>query len=92
MLLIYHNILITFFNVYDLPFWENEGQRWTKKYFFLLHELLHQQNCLFYNFFPLRSTKPKPERKRALVFLLFKYFWNNLLLILFVQNVVLNFV
>ena len=29
---------------------------------------------LFYIFFPLKSTKPKPERKRGLVFLLFKYF------------------
>ena len=71
----------TFFSLSE--YWENEGQNWAKNYFHL-YELLYKQICDFLCF-SLYEMRP-------CVFLLFEYFWNDLLLIVFVQNVVLKFV
>ena len=57
-------------------YWENEGQHWTKsKLDFLLYELLHEQIC---GFFSLKFILPRPKQNRGRIFILFKYFLNNL--------------
>ena len=79
----------TFFNIYNLPFLRspNIGKIRVKvgpktNYFFLLYELLHQQNWSF----SLICSQPRGKQNRAHDFLLFKYFLNNLLLTVFMQN------
>ena len=67
-------------------YWENEGQHWAKrKLDFLLYELLHEQIC---GFFSLKLILPRPKQNRGCIFILFKYFLNNLFSIVFVQNVI----
>ena len=71
-------------------YWENEDQNWAKsKLDFLLYELLHKQIC---GFFSLKFILPRPKKYRGRIFILFKYFLNNLFLIVFVQNVISKFV
>ena len=79
----------SFFNIYKLPFLSspNIGKIRVKvgpktNYFFLLYELLHQQNWSF----SLICSQPRGKQNRAHDFLLFKYFLNNLLLTVFMQN------
>ena len=74
----------TFFNIYNLPFLHsaNIGKIRFKvgpktNYFFLIYEHQH---------FSLTCRQPKDKQNRARDFLLFKYFLNNLLLTVFMQN------
>ena len=71
-------------------YWKKEGQNWAKsKLDFLLYELLHKQICVF---FLLKFILPRSKQSRGRIFILFKYFLNNLFLIVFVQNVISKFV
>ena len=71
-------------------YWENEDQNWAKsKLDFLIYELLHEQIS---GFFSLKFILPRPKQIRGRIFILFKYFLNNLFLIVFVQNVISKFV
>ena len=71
-------------------YWENEDQTWAKsKLDFLLYELLHEQIC---GFFSLKFILPRPKQNRGRIFIIFKYFFNNLFLIVFFQNVISKFV
>ena len=57
-------------------YWKNEFQHWAKsKLDFLLYELLHEQIC---GFFSLKFILPRPKQNRGRIFILFKYFLNNL--------------
>ena len=71
-------------------YWKNYGQNWAKsKLDFLLYELLHEQ---IRDFFSLKFILPRPKQNRGRIFILFKYFLNNLFLIVFVQNMISKFV
>ena len=71
-------------------YWENEGQNWAKsKLYFPLYELLHEQISVF---FSLKFILPRPKQNRGRIFIIFKYFLNDLFLIVFVQNVISKFV
>ena len=56
--------------------WENEGQNWAKSN----------------RFFSLKFILPRPKQNRGRIFILFKYFLNNLFFIIFIQNVISKFV
>ena len=67
-------------------YWENEGKNWVKsKLDFLSYELLHEQICVF---FSQKFILPRPKQNSGRIFILFKYFLNDLFLIIFVQNVI----
>ena len=84
-------IFCTFFVLSE--YWENKGQNWTKnKLGFLLYELLHQCICGFLQFFLTEMHITKTQKNRGRIFLLFKYFLDNLFLTVFVQNVISKFV
>ena len=69
-------------------YWKNEDQNWAKsKLDFLFYELLQEQT-----FFSLKFMLPRPKQNRERIFILFKYFLNNVFLIVFVQNVISKFV
>ena len=83
----------TFFNIYNLPFWlsPNIGKIRVK--------VRSKTNCFSYilssctnriavvsNFFSLICSQPREKENRARDFLLSKYFLNNLLLTVFMQN------
>ena len=71
-------------------YWENEGQNWAKsKLHFLLYDFLHEQ---IWGFLSLKFILPRPKQNRGRIFILFKYFLNNLFLIVFFQNVISKFV
>ena len=71
-------------------YWENEGQNWAKsKLDFLFYELLHEQIC---GFSSLKFILPRPKQNRGSIFILFKYFLNNMFLIVCIQNVISKFV
>ena len=74
-------------------YWENKGQNWTKNELcVLLYELLHQYICGFLQFFLTEMHKIQTQKNRGYIFLLFKYFLDNLFLTVFVQNVISKFV
>ena len=93
----FHSIVLnvlrpTFFNIYNLPSLRspNIGKIRVKvgpktNYFFLIYELLRQQNLSFQYLFSLIS-RPRGKQIHVRDFLLFKYFLNNLLLTVFMQN------
>ena len=84
-------IFCTFFVLSE--YLENKGQNWTKnKLGFLLYELLHQYICGFLQFFLTEMHITKTQKNRGRIFLLFKYFLDNLFLTVFVQNVISKFV
>ena len=84
-------IFCTFFVLSE--YLENKGQNWTKnKLGFLLYELLHQCICGFLQFFLTEMHITKTQKNRGRIFLLFKYFLDNLFLTVFVQNVISKFV
>ena len=91
MLQYFQYIFCTFFILSE--YWENKGQNWTKnKLGFLLYELLHQYICGFLQFFLTEMHITKTQKNRGRIFLLFKYFLDNLFLTVFVQNVISKFV
>ena len=84
-------IFCTFFVLSEQ--WENKGQDWTEiELDFLLYELLHQHICGFLQFFFTEMHITKTQNSRGRIFLLFKYFLNNLFLTVFVQNMISKFV
>ena len=94
----FHNISLnvlrpTFFNVYNLPFLcsPNIGKIRVKvgsktNYFSYFMSSCTNRIAVFNNFFSLICSQPRDKQNRARDFLLFKYFLNNLLLTVFMQN------
>ena len=94
----FHNISLnllrpTFFNIYNLPFLRsaNIGKIRVKvgpktSYFSYFMSSCTNRIAVFNNFFSLICSQPRDKQNRARDFLLFKYFLNNLLLTVFMQN------
>ena len=83
----------TFFNIYNLPFLcsPNIGKIRVKvgpktDYFSYILSSCTNRIAVFNNFFSLICSQPRDKQNRARDFLLFKYFLNNLLLTVFMQN------
>ena len=83
----------TFFNIYNLPFLcsPNIGKIRVKvgpktNYFSYFMSSCTDRIVVFNNFFSLIFSQPRDKQNRARDFLLFKYFLNNLLLTVFMQN------
>ena len=83
----------TFFNITNLPFshFPNIKKIRVKvgpktNYFSYFMSSCTDRIVVFYSFFSLIFSQPRDKQGRALDFLLFKYFWNNLLLTVFMQN------
>ena len=83
----------TFFNIYNLPFLRspNIGKIRVKvgpktNYFSYFMSSCTNRIEVFNNFFSLICSQPRDKQNRARNFLLFKYFLNNLLLTVFMQN------
>ena len=83
----------TFLNIYNLPFLRspNIGKIRVKvgpktNYFSYFMSSCTDRIVVFNNFFSLIFSQPRDKQNRARDFLLFKYFLNNLLLTVFVQN------
>ena len=80
----------TFFNIYIWPFLRppNIGKIMVKvgpKTNYFMSSCINRIE-LFNNFFSLICSQPRDKQNRAGDFLLFKYFLNNLLLTVFMQN------
>ena len=82
----------TFFNIYNLPFLRSPSVKLGSK---LGQKLTTFSNFMssctnrievFNIFFSLICSQPRDKQNRARDFLLFKYFLNNLLLTVFMQN------
>ena len=94
------NVLrITFFNIYDLPFLRspNIGKIRVKvgpktNYFSYVLSSCTNRIAIFNNFFSLICSQPRDKQNHARDFLLSRYFLNNLLLIIFMQNALLKLV
>ena len=83
----------TFFNIYNLPFScsPNIGKIRVKvgpktNYFSYILSSCTKRIAVFNNFFSLICSQPRDKQNRARDFLLSKYFLNNLLLTVFMQN------
>ena len=83
----------TFLNIYNLPFLRspNIGKIRVKvgpktNYFSYFMSSCTDRIVVFNNFFSLIFSQPRDKQNRARDFLLFKYFLNNLLLTVFMQN------
>ena len=83
----------TFFNITNLPFshFPNIKKIRVKvgpktNYFSYFMSSCTDKIVLFNNFFSLIFSQPRDKQNRARDFLLFKYFLNNLLLTVFMQN------
>ena len=83
----------TFFNIYNLPFLRspNIGKIRVKvgpktNYFSYFMSSCTNRIAVFNNFFSLICSQPRDKQNRARDFLLFKYFLNNLLLTVSMQN------
>ena len=82
-----------FFNICNLPFLSspNIGKIRVKvgpktNYFSYFMSSCTNRIAVFNNFFSLICSQPRDKQNRARDFLLFKYFLNNLLLTVFMQN------
>ena len=80
----------TFFNIYNLHS-PNIGKIRVKvgpktNYFSYFMSSCTDRIVVFNNFFSLIFSQPRDKQNRARDFLLFKYFLNNLLLTVFMQN------
>ena len=89
----------TFFNIYNLPFLRspNIGKIRVKvgpktNYFSYFMSSCTNRIAVFNNFFSLICSQPRDKRNFAPDFLLSKYFLNNLLLTVFMQNTLSKFV
>ena len=83
----------TFVNIYNLPLLRSPnigkiGVRVAPKtsYFSSFMSSCTNIIAVFDNFFSLICNQPRDKQNSARDFLLFKYFWNNLLLTVFIQN------
>ena len=83
----------TFFNIYNIPYLlsPNIGKIRVKvgpktNYFSYFMSSCTDRIVVFNNFFSLIFSQPRDKQNRARDFLLFKYFLNNLLLTVFMQN------
>ena len=83
----------TFFNIYKFPFLRspNIGKIAVKvgpklNYFFYILSSCTDRIAVFNNFFSLTCSHPRDKENHALGFLLSKYFLNNLLSTVFMQN------
>ena len=88
------NVLrLTFFNIYNLPFLRSPNIGKIKvrvgsktDYFSYILSSSTNKIAVFNNFFSLIYSQPREKQNCAHAFLLPKYFLNNLLLIVFMQN------
>ena len=83
----------TFFNIYNIPYLlsPNIGKIRVKvgpktNYFSYFMSSCTDRIVVFNNFFSLIFSQPRDKQNCARDFLLFKYFLNNLLLTVFMQN------
>ena len=84
-------IFHTFFVLFE--YWGNESQNWAKnEIFFYFTSSCTNKSVVFYGFFSLKCILPRPKQNRWRIFILSKYFMNNLFLTVFVQNVISKFV
>ena len=94
------NVLrLTIFNIYNLPFLRspNNGKVRVKvgpktNYFSYILSSCTNRIAVFNDFFSLICSQPKGKQKRARDFFLSKYFLNNLLSTVFMQNILLKLV
>ena len=82
-----------FFNMHNLPFssFPDNGKirfKFGPKSNYFSHSMSSCTNriAVFYNIFSLICSQPRDKQNHARNFLLFKYFLNNLLLTVFMQN------
>ena len=80
------NFLIYIIYLFTRPKdWEKECQKWAKIWLpSRFYELLHSQRCIFFIFFYWNAANLIWKQKDTCIFLLFEYFLDNLLLIIFV--------
>ena len=83
----------TFVNIYNLPFLRSPNigkigvKVWPKtSYFSSFMSSCTNITAVFDNFLSLICSQPRDKQNSARDFLLFKYFWNDLLLTVFMQN------
>ena len=76
------NLPISHFPKYQ----ENQSQSWAKNYFSYFMCSCTDRIVVFNNFFSLIFSQPRDKQNRARDVLLFKYFLNNLLLTVFMEN------
>ena len=89
----YFNILrLTFCNKYCLPFLHSLNIRKMGAKIRQKTSSCINRFVVFYSFFSLKFKLPRPKENLARVFILFKYFVNNLVLTVFIQNVISKFV
>ena len=88
-----NELRLTSFNIYNLPFLRspNIGKIRVKvgpktNYFSYFMSSCTNRIAVFNNFFSLICSQPRDKRNFAPDFLLSKYFLNNLLLTVFIQN------
>ena len=83
----------TFFSIYNFPFLRSlnigtirvkAGPK-TNSFFYFLSSCTNRI-AVFYYFFSLICSQPRDKQNRARDFLFFKYFLNNVLLTVFMQN------
>ena len=85
------NISYLFFALRE--YWKNEDQNWAKnELFFNSTSSSTNRFVVFYCFFSLKRILPKPKENHGRIFILFKYFLDNLFLTVFVQHVISKFV
>ena len=94
----FHNISLNvlrpiFFNIYNLYFLRSPNISKIRvkvgpktNYFSYILSSCTNRIAVFNNFFSLICSQPRDKQNRARDFLLFKYFLNNLLLTVFMQN------
>ena len=79
----------TFFNMYNLPFLCSPNIHKIRvkiNYFFYFLSSSTNRIVVFNNFFSLICSQPRDKQNHASNFLLFKYFLNNLLSTVFMEN------
>ena len=83
----------TFFNIYNLPFYASPNIRKIRakvmvksKCFSYFMSFCINRIAVFNDIFELVCIQPQDKENRFRYFLLFKYFLNNLLLTVFIQN------
>ena len=65
---------------------ENKSQSWAINYFSYFMSSLTNRIAVFKNLFAMMCSQTRDKQNLACDFLLFKYFLNNLLLTIFMQN------
>ena len=67
-------------------YWENKGQSWTQNYLLYFISSCANRIAVSNDLFALVRSQPREKQNRVRDFMLFKYFLNNLLVIVFMQK------